>query len=148
MQLSEAIRLGAMLKPQGFESLINDGHSCALGAALDAVGKLRGETSAEEMAMWDDLRERWPLIASAPPPCPACPEDPLRFCEEFGDVVWHLNDEHAWTREQIADWVATIEAGLPEAREATPSPSVATVPEGKAEKKSIDPWAIDVLSVS
>jgi hypothetical protein len=27
----------------------------------------------------------------------------------FNNTVTHLNDDHRWTREQIADWVATIE---------------------------------------
>lgn len=29
--------------------------------------------------------------------------------EHSAVVVWDLNDGHRWTREQIADWVQTIE---------------------------------------
>lgn len=32
MRLSEAIRLGSMLKPQGFNVLAEDGRTCAMGA--------------------------------------------------------------------------------------------------------------------
>ena len=40
MRLSEAIRLGAMLKPQAFARFF-DGHgTCVFGAAADAVGEL------------------------------------------------------------------------------------------------------------
>ena len=64
MLLSEAIRLGSMLHPQGFKSLSegtfervmgqiigfqNVTATCALGAALEAVGKLPG--ISEEYAM-------------------------------------------------------------------------------------------------
>ena len=38
MRLSEAIRLGAMLRPQAFRPLFTDDGACALGAALLAVG--------------------------------------------------------------------------------------------------------------
>ncbi len=33
-------------------------------------------------------------------------------------MVIHLNDDHRWTREQIADWVATVEPSE------TPTPDV------------------------
>ena len=42
MQLSTAIRLGAMLRPQGFRQLFTnvggEVRSCALGAAAEAMG--------------------------------------------------------------------------------------------------------------
>jgi hypothetical protein len=34
MRLSEAIRLGAMMRPQAFRNLLTDDGACALGAAL------------------------------------------------------------------------------------------------------------------
>jgi hypothetical protein len=38
--------------------------------------------------------------------CPACGD-----LTAFGPfiTILHLNDHHKWTREQIADWVQTIE---------------------------------------
>ena len=38
MKLSEAIRLGAMMMPQAFRTLLTDDGACAFGAALLAVG--------------------------------------------------------------------------------------------------------------
>ncbi len=38
MRLSEAIRLGAMLKPQGFNGWTDEDRTCALAAAGEAAG--------------------------------------------------------------------------------------------------------------
>lgn len=105
MKLSEAIRLGAMLKPQAFGSLrsleaVNDRGSilglrliektCAYGAAIDA-----GYTSSGrgDCIFVQTIHE-----------CPACGLEMT-----VGMVVMHLNDTHRWTRERIADFVATVE---------------------------------------
>ena len=117
MKLSEAIRLGAMLKPQAFGIMFNNGGTCALGAAADALGRL------------DDIdREVVPFMSEIWPPewnistqlggnlaaiilskerirCPDC----TRIYHAVGSVVMHLNDFHCWTREAIADWVETTE---------------------------------------
>lgn len=93
MRLSEAIRLGAMLHPQCFErSYVANGRdvvaSCALHAAVEAGYAMRG-------------------IVATGAQCPACgiTYNPNGlYC-----MVVHLNDEHRWTREAIADWVATVE---------------------------------------
>lgn len=100
MRLSEAIRLGAMLKPQAFGTFRartatrDDGaflglriieSTCALGAACDAGYKRSG---IDQVHVW----------------CPACS---LRAGVLFHAM--HLNDTHRWTREQIADWVESIE---------------------------------------
>lgn len=107
MRLSEAMKLGAMLKPQihtgemrGPVSLpsqygdvfglrVTEG-TCALGAAEDAgFGDI-----------WSSPLRR---IAAS---CPVCYWG--HDCGFLG-VVWHLNDTHHWTREQIADFVAVLE---------------------------------------
>ncbi len=101
MKLSEAIRLGSMLKPQGFGLFFDmDELSCALTAARDAAGD-RG---------WV---EKYPFLYKSM----AClyPE-----CGECGSslaviIAIHLNDRHRWTREQIADYVeATFEQSTTE----------------------------------
>jgi hypothetical protein len=97
MKLSEAIRLGAMLKPQAFRALITDEGACALGAALLAV-----QAAAERGGR--SVLERWPWVVTISADCPSCG----RSRPVFG-VVTHLNDDHRWTREQIASWVARIE---------------------------------------
>lgn len=100
MRLSEAIRLGAMLKPQAFGTLWRGVGSCALGAAYDALG----------CAPFEFPREIERFAAQTIAVCPACescwgPWPPLSGVA----VIGHLNDDHRWTREQIADWVARVE---------------------------------------
>ena len=97
MQLSEAIRLGAMLRPQrfGIEDTASDG-SCALMAANEAVGNRMGDFRGALCT--------FPLLEEKR----SCP-----VCGEVQEVHWiiaiHLNDTYRWTRERIADWVATLE---------------------------------------
>lgn len=101
MKFSEAIRLGAMMKPQAFgKTFDGEGRTCAVGAAYDAIGKL----TAPGFAI-DQLNEVFPIIATLhKKSCPVCSTD------DFGWwVIPHLNDEHKWTREQIAEWVEMIE---------------------------------------
>jgi hypothetical protein len=68
MELSEAIRLGAMMKPQAFRALVTDDGACALGAALLAVGAAsqphsRGARSLALGAHRErELSELWPLL--------------------------------------------------------------------------------------
>ena len=95
LKLSEAIRLGSMLKPQGFRcgsARMGARQTCAFGAAQDALGRVIG---------WDD-----PLTAIVTTQvCPSCGG---RQHSNLA-VVIHLNDDHRWTREQIADWVEQFE---------------------------------------
>ncbi len=97
MRLSEAIRLGAMMKPQAFRVLVTDDGACALGAALLAVGAV-AERNAR--AVFD----RWPWASAVSASCPKCRRSSLVI-----GVITHLNDNHRWSREQIALWVAAIE---------------------------------------
>jgi hypothetical protein len=95
MKLSEAIRLGAMMGPQVFNQYgESDGSSsCAVGAALVAI---QGSYSDQFYAAWP-----WSLLRYE---CPVC-----NMAGNLFTVITRLNDEHRWTRERIADWVATIE---------------------------------------
>ena len=102
LKLSEAIQLGAMLAPQGFERYKEDGRTCALGAACEAIA---GSPL--------DVASRWPFCKQQTR-CPACSWWFLLFVFTLGRtsverVIVHLNDDHRWTRERIADWVAAIE---------------------------------------
>lgn len=107
MKLSEAIRLGAMLRPQAFGDFVKrypDSKSgllvsatCALGAACEAAGisidAFDSLTISQEMEMF-------PLHAkSVHFPCQC------RGFLRLRAAVAHLNDHHRWTRERIADWV-------------------------------------------
>jgi hypothetical protein len=105
MQLHEAIRLGAMMKPQGFIGDVDRGdpserikgdRTCALEAALDAIGDTFGSYSRP----WPWLNDR-----ANSPACPVCGQVSIvAFI-----TIMHLNDTHKWTREAIADWVEQIE---------------------------------------
>ena len=109
MRLSEAIRLGAMLKPQTTGHYRKAGATCALGAAADAAGIKRD--------MNNKLFLRFPILSIKD-----WPEPPVKiYLDPWDDrdgqrrmslytVIWRLNDDAELTREQIADYVATIEA--------------------------------------
>jgi len=113
MRLSEAIRLGAMLKPQKFMGPSNqlkyETHTCALAAAAEAAGQSHLSVYAP---FW-----LWPWSAEIPsnrhvPPCPACEYAWLEGSKcaiAVVHIITHLNDKHHWTREAIADWVAARE---------------------------------------
>ena len=98
MRLSEAIRLGATMKPQSFGVEQGDGGSCARGAAADAIG------------VTDWFETPWLKWATleCQTTCPVC-DKPGHLA---GTIAYCLNDSHRWTRERIADWVELHE-GLP-----------------------------------
>ena len=117
MKLSEAIRLGAMLQKQCFSGYYGRGTSCAMGAALEAVGKrssIDDHNSEKAYALWPWLRfyEHRRQI---------CPLGCDLVCTYTGlHLIAHLNDTHRWTGERIADWVATVEPK--EEAQAAPEP--------------------------
>ncbi len=90
MRLSEAIRLGATMKPQHFGMYrdVEGKATCAMGAAFDAIGEDTWITG------WDETNRSLNLGK--------CPE-----CRGFvvGNLIVHLNDNHRWSRERIADFV-------------------------------------------
>lgn len=112
MKLSEAIRLGSMIRPQAFGDHFRGGGSCAMGAAMEAVGMTRG---SEEPPEWLAM-----LSATGIRGCPVChaPQN-----NAIG-VSIHLNDWHRWTREQIADWVETIERQTEQPQQISAPPPV------------------------
>ena len=104
MQLSTAIRLGALLKPQAFHgpsgslNLKDQPTTCALAAAAEAIGEDVLYAGLEWHARWP-VSERFVVC-----PSHACP-----FAKSLITVIAHLNDGHQWTRDRIADWVESIE---------------------------------------
>lgn len=120
MKLSEAIRLGAMLKPQAFGQY-GSVASCALRAATDALGIPPNKADSPD---YDALKARYRYL-DVLQPCP------VPTCWLSGEtdralaVIYHLNDHHQWTREQIADWIATIEPQDAEPQTGEQSQSVA-----------------------
>lgn len=107
MKLSEAIRLGAMLKPQGFGEYVRAGATCAMGAAFDALGALDVPFSESEV---------FPIVSIVSPRCPIC--NARSYCGDIGSMIFHLNDDHKWTRERIADQVEIWEEAIEAAQDA------------------------------
>jgi hypothetical protein len=108
MRLSEAILLGSTMGPQAhgtFQAEHFDGQTyrCALGAALAAMG--RAICCDEQVNLV--LDELWPHLRDDTwLPCPArCGGT----SQGLGALIVHLNDMHGWTRERIAEHVATVE---------------------------------------
>lgn len=99
IRLSDAIRLGATLKPQGRYGRGGENSSCALQAAAEAIGA----KSWTDMAVTDTfpvLKERF--------------RNPVTGKKgRLLEMIWDLNDSYDWTREQIAVFVATIEPQEP-----------------------------------
>lgn len=95
MTLSDAIRLGSLLHPQGFHELQGpDGRTCALGAACEALG-IDMRNTAHALA---ELGTVYPVLYQM-------------FW--WGDLREHIvarNDTFGWTRDAIAAWVESLEA--------------------------------------
>lgn len=121
MRLSEAILLGALLKPQGFHQY-DEAHSCALRAAMEAAGiaPLTFTCWRQEKRHYIDyaaLEQRFPILQRK-----ASEPDDLRWADDVGSsevlhseilhIIWRLNDTAHWSRERIADWVAEQEQRL------------------------------------
>lgn len=110
MKLSEAIRLGAMLKPQAHLGFFDGQGTCAIGAAIDAIGHLNDLL----LGRFVEFKE-WPVFNMPV-------TDPVtQWPTRLWDAVVALNDTHRWSRERIADQVeqweleyqAPVDAGDP-----------------------------------
>ncbi len=138
MKLSTAIRVGSKMhaaSEHGWNDVGPDGRArtCALVAAAEGAGLYTifsnicmkgpnwlepdGRNGAHRAGASNDgdpgtlstrLPDEWLLITQALelPPCP---------CKKYGmkaDVmvlIWHLHDMHQWSREAVAEWIATVE---------------------------------------
>ena len=105
MKLSEAIRLGAMNRPQAFGAFEHRGGTCALGAACEAIG-LSIEV-ANHAHISERLQSLFPVLRTQRVACPVCGR--VQHCS-LASLIADLNDRHRWTREAIADWVESQEA--------------------------------------
>jgi hypothetical protein len=108
-ELAKAIRAGAQRRPdQAFgDYFIGQRASCALGAAYEGLYRLKqdmhGRHPTKDLEWFFD-----------------CLESTVRFCPGenckkhlvLSALIVHLNDDHAWSREQIASWLESIEERL------------------------------------
>ena len=104
MRMYEAMRLGAMLWPQAFLTANENGGKCARLSALHAIGK-----------EWEDGFDVENTLAGPVVGCPSC--NHITQIGSVAEIIVHLNDEHRWTREQIAEWLEPIEEAFYAARE-------------------------------
>ena len=116
MRFSELIR--SSTRPQAFGTwVIPDPKlwtvaACALAGAFEKANLIKISWSKPRrtgfrIAMWR-ARWRWPILRQRQQ-CPVC------RVSRFSSVMYlciHLNDQHHWTREQIADWVEQGERAL------------------------------------
>lgn len=104
MKLSAVIREGAKLHPQCFGSNFEywEGHvtgSCAFGAAYAALFP-----EAPNDAEIPDLEEALNTNLYVERENPETSE-----MDELFNIITDLNDQHRWSREQIADWLESID---------------------------------------
>jgi hypothetical protein len=106
MLLHEAIRLGSMTTVQGFgsKSIESKTAPCALGAA----GLACGLTAWNNLAIYELLKKQWPILCEVVMFPPGL-STPYKVGATLLTVIYILNDTEKWNREQIADWVQTIE---------------------------------------
>lgn len=128
MKLSEAIRLGGMTGPQAFgyygagvtaamlgsAPLPEGTPTCALGGAYIAAGvkATLSRSLSQGLSIAVDIRipEHWEPILSLMVKCPSC-----KGSSRCRSMIIHLNDFHHWTRNQISDFIETVEAFSPSA---------------------------------
>jgi hypothetical protein len=89
MKYSEAILIGSQFRPQGFGGY-GPGY-CANQGAMKAMNLNHYSGLPGALVELD---------------CPACEQ---RQRDILASVVTHLNDDHRWSREKIAEWVARVE---------------------------------------
>lgn len=104
MTLSDAMRLGAAMVPQAFgDSIVRNGETISAACAWAAISIGIG-SPPHVLAMY----RRFPELHNTLP-CPECDKSGyfggLLTLEE---LITHLNDDHRWTREAIADWIDTL----------------------------------------
>ena len=99
-ELAQAILTGAHRRPsQSFGSYFGpEGGSCALGAAYEGVYLLPHDVHD---AMPQRLDRFFHCLENVSRRCPAGCKKQI----PIGAMIVHLNDDHRWTREQIADWL-------------------------------------------
>jgi len=126
MKLSEAIRLGAMIRPKADGWFFLDGASCAQGAALEACGTPYDDDFTAQLNFHFTVQLLWPWAGQREACCPVCDRQ-----QSVKGIIAHLNNRsgHSWTREAIADWVATVEPA---------DPVVATSLDGDSQRSSVD----------
>ena len=110
-ELALAIRNGMARRPIQAVGHYFQGRnaSCALGAAYEGMYRLPAE--AGNIHPSKDLQWFFFCLDTVK----SCPGEGCKKKLSLAAVIVHLNDDHLWTREQIADWIegAPVPAELP-----------------------------------
>lgn len=97
---SEAIRLGCLTTRQNFGNLGGHGTACAMGAMWLGIGAWDGVWRGSVDVVLSE-----PYVASLTGlNCPLGCDS----ADYYLITPAHLNDDHDWTRERIADWLDSI----------------------------------------
>lgn len=106
MKLSEAIRAGSVGQEQGRHDYFYQGKCCAIGAAaIHRYGRLKAKELAATSCLEEALEEAFVESLEHPARCPKGCTWGVGPLINTIHVVAHLNDQHGWTYEQIAEWV-------------------------------------------
>lgn len=100
-ELAEFIRDGARRRPDQAFGDYYQGRtaSCALGAAYEAMYRLPADATGKRPTR--DLDWFFDCLDTVK----ACPAEGCRKRIYLAALIVHLNDDHRWSREQIADWL-------------------------------------------
>jgi hypothetical protein len=114
MKLSEAIERGARLRPQAFGAYFTgntraDACSCVIGAAYEATFAEMSLAHDGVVNDFERLVARYPLLGRDEKIfCPECAGADVKR-ENLCNLLIHLNDDHKWTREEVAGYVRSFE---------------------------------------
>ena len=119
-ELASAIRAGAARRPeQAFgDYFIGRRASCALGAAYEGMYRLAADMDGKRPTK--DLTSFFDCLEGTVRGCP------IEGCKKrliLSAMIVHLNDHHAWSREQIATWLEENGGKKPAASPASDPPS-------------------------
>lgn len=105
--LSEAIRLGCLVSGNNPSGSFRGGRTCAMGAALLAVGFTDWhdfDALCAAVRAWDGEHGR--ILCPVPEGgCRCGCGKPCVYAGSLHSVIQHLHDTHGWSRERCADWV-------------------------------------------
>lgn len=102
MLLNEALRLGAMLRPQCSDYFFDGTSSCAIGAVFEATGVATPITGVNQVHV-DALVRMFPILKMS-----ICRTPEGKTSHPLWNVIMEMNN-YGMTRESVANWVQEIE---------------------------------------
>jgi hypothetical protein len=117
-ELASFIRAGAERRPEQAYGDYFKGQraSCALGAAYEGMYRLPRQ--AEGLHPTKDLEWFFDCLEGT---IRRCPGEGCQKKLALASIIVHLNDDHRWSREQIATWLESIN-GVANGQRKVPSP--------------------------